>query len=102
MLPAIEMYERLIRQRRADVLKILDGLDADALNWHPLSDATNSIYALTVHALGAERHWIHERTGGRHIERDRTAEFRAKGNDVATLRAQYETVANVSKEILER
>ncbi|MBI5032357.1 MAG: DUF664 domain-containing protein [Chloroflexi bacterium] len=102
MLPAVELYEQLMRDRRANVLKILDGLDADALNWHPLSDATNSLYALAVHALGAERHWIHERTGGRKIERDRAAEFRAKGDDVAVLRAQYENVAQVSKEILER
>ncbi len=102
MLPAIEMYERLIRHRRADILKILDGLDADALNWHPLSDATNSTYALAVHALGAERGWIHERAGGRKIARDRAAEFRAKGDDVAMLRAQYESVARETKEILER
>ena len=100
--PAIELYERLLRQRRADVLKILDGLEAEALNWHPLSDATNSIFALAVHLLGAERHWIHERTGGRKIERDRAAEFRAKGDDVAMLRAQYETVARTSEEILGR
>lgn len=102
MLPAIEMYERLIRHRRADVLKILDGLDADALNWHPLSDETNSIYALAVHALGAERGWIHQRTGGRPIERDRTSEFRAQGADVAALRTQYETVARETREIFER
>ncbi len=102
MLPAIEMYERLIRHRRADVLKILDGLDADAMNWHPLSDETNSIYALAVHLLGAERNWIHHRTGGRNIERDRASEFRAKGDDVTALRAQYETVERETREILER
>ena len=102
MLPAVEMYERLLRHRRAEVLKILEGLNAEALNWHPLSDETNSIYALAVHSLGAERSWIHERTGGRIIERDRSAEFRAEGDDVAVLRAQYETVARETKEILER
>src|SRR5919108_4321157 len=101
MLPSIEMYERLIRHRRADVLKILDGLDAEALNWHPTSDETNSVYALAVHALGAERQWIHARTGGRKIERDRAAEFRAKGDGAAALHSQYETVARETREILE-
>jgi len=102
MLPAVEMYERLLRHRRADVLKILEGLNAEALNWHPLSDETNSIYALAVHTLGAERYRIHGQVGGRKIERDRNAEFRATGDDVTALLAQYEAVANESKEILER
>ena len=102
MLPAIEMYERLLRHRRADLLKVLDGLDAAALNWHPLSDETNSIYALAVHALGAERYRIHHQIGGRKSERDRAAEFRAVGDDAAALRAQYDLVAHESKEILER
>ncbi len=102
MLPAVEMYERLLRHRRADVLKILEGLDADALNWHPLADETNSIYALAVHSLGAERYRIHIQIGGHQNDRNRAAEFRATGDDVAALRAQYETVARESKAILER
>ena len=101
MLLAVEMYERMIRQRRAAVLKILDGLNADALNWQLLSNETNSLYVLAVHLLGAERGWIHERVGGRKIERDRAAEFRSKGEDVAALRAQYASVERETKEILE-
>lgn len=100
MLPAVEMYERLLRHRRAEVLKILEGLNAEALNWHPLSDETNSIYALAVHSLGAERYRLHKIVGGRAIERDRAAEFRATGDDGAALRAQYDTVAQETLKIL--
>lgn len=102
MLPAIELYEKVLRRAREDVLKILDGLDADALNWQPLSDETNSIYALAVHALGAERYRIHIQIGGRKNDRDRAAEFRATGDNVSALMTQYNAVAKESEEILDR
>ncbi len=102
MLSAVEMYERFLRHRRADVLKILEGLNAEALNWRPLPDETNSIYALAAHALSAERYRIHAQVGGCQIERDRSAEFRATGDDVSALLAQYEVVAKESKAILEQ
>jgi uncharacterized damage-inducible protein DinB len=100
MLAEVALYIRLLRERRAVILETLAGLSADALNWCPLPDATNSLYALAVHALGAERHWIHAVVGGRAVERDRAAEFRARGDDVAALRAQSAAVARTSEEIL--
>lgn len=102
MVPAVRTYIEILRARRADVLNVLNGLSEDALNWHPLSNDTNSIYALAVHLLGAERKWIHEIIGGRKIERDREAEFHALAADVRALRAQYEATANESEEILAR
>ncbi len=90
----------MLRERRADILKTLEGLNADALNWHPLTDDTNSTYALAVHSLGAERRWIHEVVRVRKIERDRAAEFRARGDDVSKLRTMYDAVARESEEIL--
>lgn len=102
MSAALEQYEKMLRRCRGDVLKILDGLDADALNWHPLAEGTNSVYALAVHLLGGERYFLHVQIGGRPNVRDRAAEFRAAGDGVSALRAQYETVARASAEILER
>jgi len=100
MVPAIKTYIEILRARRADVLNTLNGLSEDALNWQPLPDDTNSIYALAVHTLGAERKWIHEIIGGRKIERDREAEFHALATDLRSLRAQYDITANKSEEIL--
>lgn len=102
MVPAVRTYLEILRARRADVLNVLNGLSEDALNWHPLSNDTNSIYALAVHCLGAERKWIHEIVGGRKIERDRDAEFRALATNPRSLRAQYDATANESEEILAR
>ncbi len=102
MLPEAEVYVERLREARAGVLKTLDGLSADALNWHPLPDETNSLFALATHSLGAERHWLHELVGQRKIERDRAAEFRARGEEIAPLRALYDQVARASAEILAR
>jgi uncharacterized damage-inducible protein DinB len=100
MLAEIQSYVTLLRERRAEVLQMLEGLGADALNWRPLAEETNSLYALAVHLSGGERRWIHEVVGQRKIERDREAEFRARGDDVPALRALYEGVAQASEEIL--
>lgn len=102
MLPEVQFYVERLREARAKVLKALDGLTADALNWHPLPDETNSLYALAVHSLGAERHWVHEVVGLRKVERDRAAEFRARGEEVAALQAPYDAAARESEEILAR
>ncbi len=102
MLAEVETYIERLRHTRAEILKTLDELSVDALNWHPLPDETNSLYALATHLLGAERGWLHEVVGQRQIERDRAAEFRARGEDIAALRMAYDTVARESEDILVR
>lgn len=102
MSPEAQTYLERLREARAEILKTLDGLPADALNWHPLPDETNSVFALATHLLGAERRWLHHEVGQRKIERDRAAEFRARGEDLAPLRAAYDAVARESDEILAR
>lgn len=100
-LEAQEYMERL-REARAEIFKTLDGLSADALNWHPLPDETNSLFALATHCLGAERRWVHQEVGQQKIERDRAAEFRARGEAGAALHAAYDAVARASEAILAR
>jgi uncharacterized damage-inducible protein DinB len=100
MLPEVQTYVDVLREARVQVAKVLDGLTADALNWHPLPDETNSLYALAVHLLGAERRWLHLEIGGRKIERDREAEFRTRGDEIAPLLATYHSVARDSETVL--
>jgi len=102
MTPSSKTYLEILRARRSDVLKMLDGLNGDALNWRPLTNETNSLYVLALHSLGAERKWIHEIVGGEKIERDRDAELRAHGEDVQALRAMYDAAAKRSEDILAR
>jgi uncharacterized damage-inducible protein DinB len=102
MLAEVEMYAKLLRERRSEILQLIEGLNADALNWRPLPAEANSLYALAVHSLGAERRWIHQDVGQHQIVRDREAEFRAQGDDAAELNKNYTAVAQASEEILSK
>ncbi|MCL4396275.1 MAG: DinB family protein [Chloroflexi bacterium] len=99
MLPEAEGYVVALQEARAELLQMLDGLNPQAFNWCPLADDTNSLFALATHCLGAERAWLHELVGGRKIERDRAAEFRAHGEDATPLRAAYAAAASVTHEV---
>ncbi len=100
MLPAVQMYQTELHEGRKRVLQALDGLDAEALNWRPLPQNTNSLFVLATHLLGSERDWMHKTVGQRKVERDRAAEFRARGDDVAALRSQYADVERETDQIL--
>jgi uncharacterized damage-inducible protein DinB len=100
MLPEVELYLERLQDRRAEILKALAGLEDEALDWKPLSSDSNSLAVLAIHSLGAERRWLHQIVGGRKIERDREAEFRARAKDVPTLNAMYAAAALQSHQIL--
>ena len=102
MLPEIQTYVEFLREAREQVTQVLDGMTAEGLNWHPLPDETNSLYVLAVHCLGAERGWLHELVGQRPIERDRAAEFHARGEEAGALRGAFDTTMRTSDEILAR
>jgi len=100
MIPETQTYAEVLRQERARIWNIIEGLSNDALNWHPTPDASNSIYALATHCLGAERRWIHQIVGARTIVRDRDAEFRALAENLATLQTTYAEVAIETERVL--
>jgi uncharacterized damage-inducible protein DinB len=100
MLSEIHVYLERLRDLRAQVLRTLDGLDADALNWQPLPNETNSLFVLATHCIGSERGWFGSVLGGAPPTRDRAAEFRARGEDLAALRAAYAESARFTWEIL--
>lgn len=102
MLPEVESYVERLNAARSKVLKTLEGLPPEGLNWSPLPADANSVYALATHCLGAERRWLFEVVGKQKIERDRPAEFRARGEEISPLRDAYAGVARESEAILGR
>ena len=50
---------------------------------------SNSAFVLATHLIGSAEYWVLELAGGRDVQRDRLAEFRATGTG-ATLVARYE------------
>jgi uncharacterized damage-inducible protein DinB len=72
------------QELHADIINALDDLPLEALDWSP-KEGMNSITVLIVHLTGSQRFLFGEVIGGRDIQRDRDAEFRAKGLEPAQL-----------------
>lgn len=89
MLPAtLDMLEKLV----SDIFSQLDGITEEDLNsWLPRDGMrdVNTFFALATHTVGAGEFWILEAAGGRLVDRNRTAEFRANGT-LAQLRVRYD------------
>lgn len=65
---------------RKQISEAMQGLNDEAANWHPLSEGTNSIYALLAHLMGVDNFWVRQVINGEVGHRDREAEFRASGS----------------------
>jgi len=95
-----QTYIERLRALRKNMFKAMDGLNAAGLNWKPTRRATNSAFILATHLLGSEKHWLHRVVGGREIQRDREAEFRARGKDTQDLRDSFDALARETEAIL--
>jgi len=98
MQPFFEAYLLNLRELHNDILSALKDLPPAALDWSPAA-AVNSIDALVIHTVGAQRFLIGEVVGGILANRDREAEFRVHGLEAETLTQRlnksYEFVQNV-------
>jgi uncharacterized damage-inducible protein DinB len=102
MTAEIQTLIERFRDMRGIMFKTMDGLNSDGLNWKPTRRDTNSLFVQATHLAGSERHWIHHVIGKQTIQRDRPAEFRARGDDIAALRATFAEIAPVSEAILKQ
>lgn len=73
------------------LLRTLEGLDEDAVNWKPPAPSANSLLVLVTHALGSAEDHVVRRAGGKPVVRSRDAEFAAKG-DASRLAARADEV----------
>jgi hypothetical protein len=78
MIPFYETLAVRFHDLHADVLKELDALPAEALDWKPGAD-TNSVSVIVVHFTGAERFLIGDVIMQDPSNRNREAEFLVKG-----------------------
>jgi hypothetical protein len=67
-----------------EMTRIVGELGDDLANRRPSVAGANSPYAILTHCLGVVEYWAGATVAGRSIERDRDAEFTARG-DVAAL-----------------
>lgn len=76
----IESFRRRFDHEFRRLLKAIDGLDADALNWKPAAPGANSLLVLVTHSLASAEDHVVRRGAGKHVQRDRDAEFRTFGD----------------------
>jgi len=79
------------------LLRTLEGLDEEAINWKPAAPSANSLVVLVTHALASAEDHVLRRGAGKPVVRSRYAEFATKG-DGSNLQAR---AAEVKKRIAE-
>ncbi|MBC7879181.1 MAG: DinB family protein [Anaerolineales bacterium] len=78
-------YIKVLEECHNDILSAIDGLSPEAMDWTP-GDDMNSISVLVFHTTGSVRFWIGDIAAQESSNRDREAEFQAKGMDVDVLK----------------
>jgi hypothetical protein len=94
----VEILERL-QDLHEDFIETFEGVPAEALDWVP-GDEMNSLCVLVVHTTGSGRWWIGIALGDP-PERDRDAEFQAKGLSFDQLKERFAAVEAYARRGLE-
>ncbi len=82
------------------IVKVLEGLDEQAVNWKPSSPSANTLLVLATHTISAaEDHVVHF-VAGQPVARSRDSEFTATGS-AQGIKARAEEVKRRMVEALE-
>jgi len=100
--PFLDAVRPMIDRALDDLRRCVDAADAEALNWRPGGDDTNSIAVLAVHSLHSTRSWLAVAMGAPLPERDREAEFLASVAGAGELLALAGPVGDDCRALLSR
>jgi uncharacterized protein DUF664 len=75
----IDVFRKRFAHEFQRLLRTLQGLDEEAVNWRPSAPGANSIVVLVTHALASAEDHVVRRAAGKPVVRSRDAEFAAKG-----------------------
>ena len=96
---AIKLW-RFISGSIEQLLKCLDDLSSNDLNWCPIESA-NSLYVLATHVLGNIEENIIETLCGQEVNRKREDEFKASGDSVDSILIKWSNLQIRIKECIE-
>jgi uncharacterized damage-inducible protein DinB len=94
-------YLNILQSLHRDFIATFEDLPAEALDWVPGVEM-NSFNILVVHTTGTARFLISEGALGEPSNRDRAAEFQARGLSVDELKARFAAVETFVQGALER
>ena len=69
---------RLVKDYPGQISICLEALSEEQLWWRP-NERSNSVANLVIHLAGSNRHYLEHVVGGKEADRDRDAEFAARG-----------------------
>jgi len=76
----------VLKESLGELRAAVEGVPAEALNWRPAGEETNSMAVLATHALHATRSWLSVAVDGDEPpERDRSSEFLVAADDPGAL-----------------
>ena len=82
------------------IISCLDGLSEADLNWRPLENA-NSLYVIATHILGTTEENIIGTLCGQQVNRQREAEFLARGTSFEPIHRRWSELRNSIKKHLD-
>ncbi len=83
-----------------EIRRAVSDLPVEALDWSP-AEGANTMGAVVVHTLGAERYWLATVVFGQPSNRVRESEFLARGWQTGELFAQLDQLTTLARAIFE-
>ncbi len=104
MIPECAAYLERINNIRGQIVDLITGLPAEALNWRPVEGqddhATNSLAVIAAHVAGAEHFWMHEIIGRNSPTRVREEEFHTAVEDPGPLLEKFRQAGDQTRAVL--
>jgi len=91
----------ILKTSLEDLRVALEGLPAEALNWKPAGEETNTITVLVTHVLHSTRSWLCVAVGAPLPHRDRESEFRVRAGDPRELGGFLKDFSGQCRDVLD-
>jgi DinB superfamily len=91
--PTIAAARELFEEELAEMREAIDGLPAEALDWRPPAEDSNTLTILATHGMHSTRWWLTISRGAPLPDRDRPSEFVAEVGSVDELLAFVDAMA---------
>jgi uncharacterized damage-inducible protein DinB len=90
----------VLKQALEELRAAVEGVPAEALNWKPGGEDTNSIAVLATHVMHSTRSWLSVAVGAPLPDRDRDSEFRATEDDPGALLRLVDEMSEECRKLL--
>lgn len=101
MIPEVKGYLDTMDGLRRAMRQVIEGMDAQGLNWNPLPGEANSLYAIVAHVCASEPALIHRRITGQPSVGGQDNPFAARGDSPQELSDRLAQVEQTTRSLME-